>query len=592
MVHAAPGTPPLIAWSGQLFVPLRRLTGEVESALLLLNLVWDALTLSLVYLVVRKLGARALDSLAAVVACGSSGIFIAMNHQFFTETTQMVSCAIMVFAVTQIERRSLVGAASLIVIGCCIGMLSKSSSIIFIFPLVGYAAVVLIATKDRPRPRATRADIALASAALGLALAAGSWYFENWTLTVQHFRAATSGDIALHYGTPVQISRKLEYWTYWLGKSISPFPAVTILLAVIVIYAIIVSLYRKRRLRFRSAVEASVDNGTLLALTLAGMICATVLVFALQINEDTRFLVSTTPMVAILIGWALSILYVRVLSVVTAAALGFGGAVSHAHAFGFNPLGTIPYNWLLPIERSPSEKVLLTQATRATCRTGDEGRTSVIAVHYWWLNQNSAAFFSAKDALNGGRPCRYVNLASDNVDRALQEIATIAPRYVITIAPDKQLPLGTAKAPDFVNRISLSLAQRLGTDYQFELAPGSDGFLLIYQKHTDASKKQTWRRLGPHVSNETMFFPFLNADRKIAQLDLRICQERDNQADVMLWIERFYLSDSQFTSSPRIGICQGQDPLKSYGGRRNWPGRHLSSKFLRAPIPLSHHLNS
>jgi hypothetical protein len=185
-----------------------------------------------------------LDSLAAVVACGSSGIFIAMNHQFFAETTQMATCAVMVFAVTQIERRSLIGAASLIVIGCCIGMLSKPSSITFIVPLVCYATAVLILTKDRPRPQPTRSDIALASAALGLVLAAGSWYFENWTLTVQHFRQATSGDIALHYGTPVQISRKVEYWTYWLGKSISPFPPVTILLTVIVIYAIIISLYR------------------------------------------------------------------------------------------------------------------------------------------------------------------------------------------------------------------------------------------------------------------------------------------------------------------------------------------------------------
>jgi hypothetical protein len=144
---------------------------------------------------------------------------------------------------------------------------------------------------------------------------------------------------------------------------------------------------------------------------------------------------------------------------------------------------------LLSIERSLSEKALLTRATRATCRRDDQGRTTVIAVNYWWLNQNSAAFFSAKDALNGGRPCRYVHLVSDNVDRALHEIATIAPRYVITIAPDKQLPPGTAKAPDFVNRISLSLAQRLGTNHQFDLAPGSDGFLLIYQKHTGLSEK-------------------------------------------------------------------------------------------------------
>src|ERR1035441_3305935 len=51
MVHALGGTPPLIAWAGQFFVPLRHLTGEFESAILFLNVCVATGTLLFIYLV-------------------------------------------------------------------------------------------------------------------------------------------------------------------------------------------------------------------------------------------------------------------------------------------------------------------------------------------------------------------------------------------------------------------------------------------------------------------------------------------------------------------------------------------------------------
>src|ERR1700694_4445853 len=48
MAHALGGTPPLMVWLGQFFIPLRHLTGDVDPALLSVNLLTAGATLVLV----------------------------------------------------------------------------------------------------------------------------------------------------------------------------------------------------------------------------------------------------------------------------------------------------------------------------------------------------------------------------------------------------------------------------------------------------------------------------------------------------------------------------------------------------------------
>ena len=56
-LHTLPATPPLIAWVGQFFVPLRRVCGEFRSALLLLNVFGATGIFIVIYLIRKSLGA-------------------------------------------------------------------------------------------------------------------------------------------------------------------------------------------------------------------------------------------------------------------------------------------------------------------------------------------------------------------------------------------------------------------------------------------------------------------------------------------------------------------------------------------------------
>ena len=159
-----------------------------------------------------------------------------------------------------------------------------------------------------------------------------------------------------------------------------------------------------------------------------------------------------------------------------------GALANHGYALGHDLFRVVPYNWLWPIERNPAEKHRLERAVRVTCHNGNEGRWNVVVVSYWWLNVNSANFFSAKQALAGNKRCLYRQLAEgDDLEQAIAEIAAIMPQYVITISPEKQLLPGTPKAPAFVNKISRGLAEAAARDPRFELAPeSSDDWLLTY----------------------------------------------------------------------------------------------------------------
>ena len=58
-------------------------------------------------------------------------------------------------------------------------------------------------------PYSGRADLVLGIVAAATVGATALWYFENWALIVRHFVNATSDEVALHYGSPVELTRKL-----------------------------------------------------------------------------------------------------------------------------------------------------------------------------------------------------------------------------------------------------------------------------------------------------------------------------------------------------------------------------------------------
>src|SRR3984893_15452921 len=133
--------PPLIVWTGQFFVPLRHLTGDFESALLLLNVAASCGALTLIYFISRNITRDRVAALIGMLVCASSPLFVAMTLLYRVEAVQSLTVAVMMFAALQATRLSTVSMTALLFIGVSLGLLAKASSITFVLPLLVYVGV-------------------------------------------------------------------------------------------------------------------------------------------------------------------------------------------------------------------------------------------------------------------------------------------------------------------------------------------------------------------------------------------------------------------------------------------------------------------
>jgi len=480
MMHAGGASAPLIVWTGQFFLPLRHLTGQFESALLLLNVAADVVILFLINAITRDLGCRLSHRMAAILACGGAGIIIALCHQFLAETVLYAAATFAIYVCVQTHSMPMMRCVALLIISISMGLLAKSSSGIFLAPLTAYAAVSLIVCGDRVRQLPNKADVALLIFAFLAAMATLAWYTTNWVYVTEHFKKATVGDVALFYGSPVDLGRKIPYWSQSLSLSISSFLWIPATLAVLIASALLTAIIRTCRCGLYHSIQQALENGTLLATTLAGSVIATIIVFSLQINEDTRFLIISIPMVAVLIGWSLTVFHMRLLSVPVVLLLAFNAGINQMQSQGLNPLQITPYGYLFPPDLRESDRTSLEEAIRITCPKDMGDRWNVIAVDYKNLNTNSAAFYSAKMTFNVDWTCRYTNLgfAPTDLNAALDRIMTVAPPFVLTVDPQRQPP------PDFVNRLSKPVAEWLSHNPEFAPEAVLESGIVIYRKRT------------------------------------------------------------------------------------------------------------
>ena len=396
MLHALGAQQPLMTWLGQFFVPLRRFTGEFESAILFVNLFTAAGTLTLIYCISRRLGADVLSSLIGVMVCGGSPLFIGLTHQYLVEMTQCFAAGSMMFAAWRVEKRSLARTLALVLGAVALSFSSKSSSVTFVLPMLAYIAVAFWVTRRNARPAFQNTDVPLLVIAVVIAGAAAGWYAINWQFMLQHFINATMSDTALNWGSPVNFSVKLNYWSERFLGSISPFPVVSACMAALIGLALAISIVRSLKWPPRKWVQVSVESGTFFALTLAGTIIATLCGFSLQINEDPRFLLPLMPATGILVGWSLSVIRNQTVELLLFIVLAANAAIAHAYAHGRDPFNITQVPYLLQVHRDVSDKVLLTETVHSTCRRETASRPNFIVVSYATLNVNTINFFSEK----------------------------------------------------------------------------------------------------------------------------------------------------------------------------------------------------
>jgi hypothetical protein len=485
MMHAGGASAPLIIWLSQFSLPLRHLTGQFESALLLFNVAAYVIILFLINAITRDLGCALSQRMAAILACGGAGIVIALCHQFLAETVLCAASTFAIYCCVQTHLRAVIRCLALLIISISVGLLAKSLSVIFLIPLTAYAAVSLFLSRDRVRQSPTKLDGALLICGCVVALATVVWYATNWVYVAEHFKSATIGDVALHYGSPVDLGRKIAYWSQSLGLSISSFVWIPAALALLIVSALLLEVIRTCRGGLYHSIQKAWEDNILLAITLAGSVIATIFIFSLQINEDTRFLIIAIPMVAVLVGWSLKVVHLRSLSVAFVLLLAFNAGINQLQSQGLKPLQISPYGYLYPPDFSGSDRTSLEEAIRITCREDMGNRWNLIAVDYKNLNTNSAAFYSAKMTFNVDWTCRYTNLgfAPTDLNAGLSRITTVAPPFVLTVDPQRQPP------SDFVNRLSKPVAEWLSHNPEFALAAVLKNGIVIYREQRHLYKK-------------------------------------------------------------------------------------------------------
>lgn len=468
--------PTLLVWLGQFLVPLRHLTGSIDPALLIVNICAATATLSLLYWLARSLGNNLAGRLAAVTVCGGATLFIGLSRHYFTEPLQTACAAASMVIAWRSEQRSAMRNTALVILLISVSLLAKSSSGTFVLPALVYIAVALYATRGDTRPRSTHSDLAWFVLSLVIAALAVTWYATNWVTMSEHFLSATVGDVALNYGSPVILGEKLKYWSGELAKALAAFQLTPIVLIAVITVAVVVSYRRQFGKRTGNIVRQFVTSGALFGIYLAGTITAIVISYSLQINQDQRFLLPLIPIVSGLVAWSLAVLDRQVLSLSILALFTANAAIANAVTLGTLPPSKMPYVWLWQAYESVDRREAIDRVTAATCDQNTGNKPIVIGVSYPELNANTASYFGAKHYLRSGIQCTYLSLPQDDLAMSMDWLGYAGVKYVVTVAPERQ------DKPDFVNKISLPVAQQLISDARFSLVPASDEYFKIYRR--------------------------------------------------------------------------------------------------------------
>jgi hypothetical protein len=478
MLHAFGAKPPLLAWTAQFFVPLTGITGDVERALLALNLCAAAATLALVYAISWRVTKNAASSIAAVLVCGGAPLFVGLIHEFMVEIVQCFTVALMMTVAWRAEHRSLVRTAALVILALALGVLVKASSPLFAAPLIGYIAIAWL-VGGRERPGMTAADIFFAlAAAVGASLAA-AWYVVNWAPMLAHIQSSVGAE-AVVYGSPGDMLKKLSFWLNATALAVSPFWWIGIGMLVLAITRLARGVLASLRGSFEASLAAAIENGTLFAMALGGTVVLVWISYSLQPNEDTRFLAPVLPMIAVLMGWSLSGLG-RVAGM-SASLLAANAAVNNVYAFGWNPLQVAESPWLKAVHASDDDRGRLRDAVRVSCPPQERNRYVIVGVEYPAFNANSAAFYSAQRRLRTGYRCYYTSLGylESDAERAFARIFMMNAVSVVTIPPALQQEGDNSP----FNKVSRVVAERLLDDRRFSLVAGAPADTIVLARES------------------------------------------------------------------------------------------------------------
>jgi hypothetical protein len=469
MVHAFGAKAPGIAWLGQFFAPLGRLIGHREPALLLSVLLCQAATLLVTFRIGRILAPETPEiAIAGTAFLAAAPLFVAMSHQYVVEPMQAFAISLVFLAAAEAPRIPRLAVIALLITAAAIGMAAKVSTPLYAL-LPGLLALsrIVRAESGMMPSRKWYAHIALALS-VGLLALTAAWYLQNFTPMLRHVVQTSSGDVALDYGHPDIFLHKLDYWIKSTWHAFGPYellPAVFLLFVAGTV-----------RRHLANALVWQNHEVPLVAAAL-GQLFVVLGAFAMNVNEETRYLLPLGPVLAILLMAGLRWLGFRSLIWLVLIILMSHFVRTYEQVWGALPSDANFSPWIRQPVLEPADYMRAAQAEAASCIPQTRDRINVVAVEYPSLNANSLAFFSAQARLSRGFRCQYTSLgyAETDVDRAVRRIFELQSPFIISV------PASLQPAPDFVNRVSLPFLQFLENSPAIKAIPLPDGvrFLLF-----------------------------------------------------------------------------------------------------------------
>ena len=466
--------PPGVVWLGQLFVPLGSVFGSIESALLFSVIVAQALTLYLVFRIGRAI---APDSYAApvlgVVFASAGQIFVGLSHQFMVEPLQALAVAWTVFIVIRCREWSAPRIVLHMAGSLFLGLLAKATTPLYCLLPFLYIGLVLIRKplflgwQDEWRNNSMRV-LAFSVCVVG-PLTAG-WYAVNLKAAWRHVREASSGEIALQYGTRASVPAKLVVWLKLLDRSfLSPYLG----------WAVAIAILAGLAYRIARGGTRAIPSGGIFAVVLSALQCALLLlIFSMNDAVDSRYMYAMYVFLATILMWACAPITNRAVFLAAFAICALQLITVHRIALGAAGTASEQGEWL----GTPHEdRSRYNQMERIVAMTSTKPGYNIVGVEEPWLNANTASFFAVKRSLDTGVRSYYTSLgyAEKNVATAVKRVEDFKIMFYITLEERSQ-----TVPPNFINIVSLPMLKHISEDPTFHPVPlaSADGVLIFQHK--------------------------------------------------------------------------------------------------------------
>jgi hypothetical protein len=467
---------PLLPWLAQAVMPFADFVGRPEPALLMTNVAAGAITLWLVFSATRRMGGSRAVGLLAMLACAAASDTIAFNQQFLVECVQAMSVAGLAWIALSTNRLPLTRLAAGMIFWITLALLAKTTSVGYVAPFLAYACIVRAASIGSGRAAEPR-DVVLLIGAVAVAGMAAAWYAMHWSPVLAHVKEATSGEIALLYGSQGPLLAKAQFWLWALEQGLAPFQWVAEILLGTIAVALAISVMRLPWRRPLRLLPAAIESQLLFALCLAGTILAVMLACSLSIVQDVRFLAPLVPLVALLLSWSLLIIRHRWFGTGLALLLGANWLVTHAMTQGLVPMSQFALGYLHPVANDDRSVERLARAVQEGCDRNNATRVNVIGAEYPDFNTVSASFYAEKMRRAVGYRCHYDSLgyAQKDLGEALRKLSRMDPEFIITL-PRSEL------IDDTFNHLSGPVADWLATNPDFARVTPEGDSLVIYRR--------------------------------------------------------------------------------------------------------------